>query len=86
MIIDFSPGVQRTLIPVNITEDDILEVMEQFQLTLAVPDNVPPYLLGTTAATVSIVDNEGKSNSVWTLMDDFVHATTRLTRCPPSYP
>ncbi len=52
MVIDFRPDVQRTLLPVNITEDDVLEQMEHFLLTLAVPDNAPPYLMGTTAATV----------------------------------
>ncbi len=62
MVIDFRPDVQRTLIPVNITEDDILEQMEHFFLTLARPDNAPPYLLGPTGAPVFIVDNEGKSN------------------------
>ncbi len=61
-VIDFSPDVQRTPIPVSIIEDDILEAVEQFWLTLGVTGNAPQYLLGTTAATVSIVDNEGKSN------------------------
>ncbi len=60
VVIDFSPDVQRTPIPVNITEDDILEAVEQFLLTLAVPPNAPPYLLDTTSASVSIVDNEGE--------------------------
>ncbi len=30
VVIDFHPDVQRTLLPVNITEDDILEQMEHF--------------------------------------------------------
>ncbi len=60
VVIDFSPDVQRTPIPVNITEDDILKWFEHFVLTLARPPNAPQYLLGTTIAAVFIVDNEGE--------------------------
>ncbi len=64
LVIDFSPDEQNISIPVTIIEDDILEAVEQFQLTLGIPNNVPQYLLGTAATTVSILDNEGESDYV----------------------
>ncbi len=75
LVIDFSPDEQNISIPVTIIEDGILEAVEQFQLTLGVPDSVPQYLLGTAATTVFILDNEGESDYVSSacLMDNHNH-------------
>ncbi len=62
--INFSPDEQNIFIPVIVIEDDILEAVEQFQLTLGVPPDAPPYLVGTAATIVSILDNEGESDYV----------------------
>ncbi len=58
--IAFSPDVQDIPIPVNITDDDILEPTEQFILTLGRPDASPNYTPMGIEVTVRIVDNDGK--------------------------
>ncbi len=58
--IAFSPDVQDIPIPVNITDDDILESTEEFILNLGRPDGSPDYTPMDIEATVRIVDNDGK--------------------------
>ncbi len=73
-LIEFSPDMQRIAIPMNITEDDVLEKVEQFTLNLLRPEDsqpflpekslvdAPPYaLVNPQSVSISIVDNEGKS-------------------------
>ncbi len=58
--IDFSPDVQMIPIPVNISEDGILEPLEVLRLILARPMNSPNYNFGLTATTMFILDNDSK--------------------------
>jgi hypothetical protein len=61
-VLSFAPTESRLSIPVNIIDDQILELNEQFQLQLSVGPSDPPtgHGLGTIqSALIQIIDNDG---------------------------
>ena len=61
-VLEFLPTESRLPVSVNIIDDQILELNEQFQLQLSVGQSDPPtgHGLGTIqSALVQIIDNEG---------------------------
>ena len=61
-VLSFDPTESRLPIPLNIIDDQILELNEQFQLQLSVGQSDPPtgHSLGRIqSALVQIIDNEG---------------------------
>ena len=57
-----SPGLRNTTVRLNITDDDMLELVESFNMSLIVPKalNGKGIYPGTiTSAVVSITDNDG---------------------------
>ena len=61
-VLSFDPTESRLPIPLDIIDDQILELNEQFQLQLSVGQSDPPtgHGLGRfQSALVQIIDNEG---------------------------
>ena len=62
LTITISPGMRNTTVILAITDDDMLELEETFNVTLIIPENVTSksiYPGSVTSAVVTITDNDG---------------------------
>ena len=62
LTVTISPGMRITAIRLNITDDDMLELVESFSISLIIPVNVSTkgiYPGNITSALVMITDNDG---------------------------
>ena len=62
LTVTISPGMRITAIRLNITDDDMLELVESFSISLIIPANVSTkgiYPGNITSALVMITDNDG---------------------------
>ena len=62
LTVTISPGMRITAIRLNITDDDVLELVESFSISLIIPANVSNkgiYPGNITSTLVMITDNDG---------------------------
>ena len=62
LTVTISPGLRNTTVRLNITDDDMLELVESLNISIIVPEDVINnhiYPGSITSAVVHITDNDG---------------------------
>ena len=80
--LNFPPGQTRVELMINITDDNVIEAMESFQLLLSIPDDLiskGAQVGPNAAATVTIMDNDGELLELCTC---WLHTHTYTYSCP----
>ena len=62
LAVTISPGLRNTTVRLNITDDDMLELVESLNISIIIPEDVinkDIYPGNITSAVVHITDNDG---------------------------